>query len=163
MLQHHIVAQATLQEKSLANCGNFVKLIGMRKKTGREKAFIATRKHHLTESAEDYTELISDLISSQKEARTCEIARHMGISHVTAIRTLKRLQKEGYIETAPHQPVTLTAKGKRLAAMAKKRHLILLDFLIHLGVPKHIASIDAEGMEHHISSETLEIFQTYIK
>lgn len=131
-------------------------------KVKRAKSFIATRKQHQLESAEDYTELIADLTNSMGEARTCEIAKFMGISHVTAIRTLRRLQKEGYIETAPHKPVLLTPKGKKLAAFAKKRHKIIVEFLVKLGVPEDIATIDAEGMEHHVSQETLKAIQAHI-
>lgn len=135
----------------------------MKQNTPRSHPFIATRKHHLLETAEDYTELIDDLIASEGEARTCEIARQLGISHVTAIKTLKRLEKEKYVITEPHKPIQLTPKGKQLAAYSKKRHGILMDFLSRLGVPEEIAAIDVEGMEHHISPETLNAFQNCLK
>jgi len=134
----------------------------MNKKNARSAPFIATRRHHHDEIAEDYTELIDMLVQTKGEARTCEIAKNLGISHVTAIRTLKRLQREGYLETAPHRPVTLTLKGKRLAVKAKKRHELLLAFLLKLGVSKKIAEIDAEGMEHHLSPETLKAIQDFL-
>jgi DtxR family manganese transport transcriptional regulator len=126
----------------------------MNKKT--PKPFVLTRAQHLKETAEDYTELIAELIQSKGEARTCDIARHMSISHVTALKSIRRLQKEGYLETAPHQPIVLTRKGKNLAAFAKKRHSLLIEFLRKIGVPDDVAAADAEGMEHHISPQTLE-------
>lgn len=135
----------------------------MKKKPKRSHPFIATRKHHLKESAEDYTELIADLIASQGEARTCEIARHLGISHVTALKTLQRLQKEGYIITERHKPIHLTAKGKKLAAHSKKRHEVLLKFLLAIGVPEEIAYVDVEGMEHHISPQTLKAIKKQLQ
>ncbi len=125
----------------------------------RAKPFIATRHHHLEETAEDYTELIDELIKSEGEARTCTLARHLGVSHVTALKTLKRLQKEGYITTERHKPILLTEKGSQLAKYAKEKHQIVLEFLISMGIPHDIASIDAEGMEHHISPETLAAFK----
>ena len=134
----------------------------MNKKSKRANPFIATREHHLKEAAEDYTELIADLIELEGEARTCEIARHLGISHVTVIRTLQRLQKEGYVETSRHKPITLTPKGKKLASSSKKRHRIILSFLLSLGVPKEIAEIDVEGMEHHISPQTLKAMEQHL-
>ncbi len=130
-------------------------------KNPRAKPFIETRQHHLKEAAEDYTELIADLIDSEGEARTCEVARHLGVTHVTALRTVQRLQKEGYVATSNQRPITLTAKGKKLAAFSKKRHEILMNFLLSLGVPEEIAAIDVEGMEHHVSSETLEAIERY--
>lgn len=125
--------------------------------------FIATRKHHNTEIAEDYTEMIADLIKENGEARTCELARNLGVSHVTAVKTLKRLQRDGYIYTAPHKPIELTDKGQQLADFSKWRHQTLLNFLITIGVPEEVAIIDVEGMEHHVSTETLEAFQKHLE
>lgn len=129
----------------------------------RSAPFAITREQHTQETAEDYTELIADLIEQKKEARTCEIARYMGVSHVTALKVMRRLQNEGYLITEPHRPVYLTDKGKKLAKECKKRHTILLEFLIQLGVSEKIAQLDVEGMEHHISQETLQAFKKFIK
>jgi len=134
----------------------------MKEQTARSRPFIATRKHHHLEIAEDYTELIAALIEEKGEARTCEIAKNLGVSHVTAIKTLKRLQNEGYIETSPRKPVALTSKGKRLASKSKKRHETLLAFLLALGVPRKVAEVDVEGMEHHISSHTLKAIESFL-
>lgn len=129
----------------------------------RSASFAAARKQNLQETAEDYTELIADLIHLKKEARTCEIARLMGVSHVTALKVIRRLQKEGYVETAPHQPILLTDKGWQLAEECKERHTILIEFLTQLGVAKERALLDVEGMEHHISRETLQAFSNHLQ
>ena len=133
------------------------------KEKHRSKPFKATRKQHSDEAAEDYTELISEIIDSHGEARTCHIADNLGISHVTAIRTMRRLQNEGYLVTAPHKPVVLTPKGKKLAELSKKRHKLLVEFLCSLGVPTPQAELDVEGMEHHISSVSLECIERFMK
>ena len=129
----------------------------------RARPFSATRKHHSTEAAEDYTELIADLIDSKGEARTCDIADQLGISHVTALRTIQRLQREGYVETLPRRPVTLTAKGRRTARLAKERHELLVQFLVQIGVPRRVAEVDVEGAEHHISDTTLACIKRFLK
>ena len=128
----------------------------------REKAFIETRKQHEKESAEDYTELVYDLIEEKGEARICDIARNLGVSHVTAIRTIKRLETQELLNTSPQKPVTLTPKGKRLAKKCKTRHQILFEYLLALGVSEEVAAIDVEGMEHHIHPETLKAFQKHL-
>jgi DtxR family manganese transport transcriptional regulator len=125
----------------------------------RAESFIATRQHHLLETAEDYVELVADLIQSKGEARTCDIAACLGVTHVAVVRTLYRLQRKGYLCAQPHKPITLTESGKQLAAFSKSRHKFLLEYLISIGVPEDIAAIDAEGMEHHISVQTLEAFR----
>ncbi len=125
----------------------------------RSFPFQATRKHHGTEAAEDYTELIADLIGKNGEARTCTIAHQLGISHVTALRTLRSLTTQGYVETSPHMPVELTQKGREVAKFAKRRHELLLAFFTHIGVSQKQAEIDVEGAEHHISSESLRCLE----
>lgn len=135
----------------------------MKQKNSRSKPFIETRNHHLLELAEDYLEVILDLISLKGEARVTDIANDLGVSHVTVIRTLKRLNKKGYIDITSHQPVQLTEKGETIAKFSKERHLFLLHYLKALGVPEDIAAIDVEGMEHHISSVTMNAFQKHLK
>ncbi len=126
------------------------------------RRFRETRAHHHQEAAEDYTELIYDLIESNGEARIGEIARQLGISHVTALRTIARLQKLGFVQTSKQRPVKLTPQGLRLAKYAKERHQILVNFLIWLGVPPRVAEIDAEGAEHHISRTTLSRIKAFM-
>lgn len=135
----------------------------MRKKSHRAEPFIATREHHLSETAEDYVEIIYDLISDKGDARTCDIAKQLGVTHVTVIHALERLKKKGFIHSQSHQPITLTEEGEKLAKFSKKRHLLLLEYLITLGVPENIAAIDAEGMEHHISPSTMKAFQIHLE
>lgn len=141
----------------------------MSKKPKRERpekaaiTFEVTRSHHSRESAEDYTELIGDLISTKGEARTCDIAGHLGISHVTVIRTLRRLERDGFVKVQPRGPVSLTAEGERTANYCKQRHLLLVEFLLKLHVPRQTAEIDVEGIEHHISKTTLAAIKKFVR
>ena len=127
-------------------------------KTDRATSFIATRQRNLLETAEDYVELVAELIASKGAARACDIATRLGVSHVTVVRTLRRLQQKGYLHAEPHRPITLTKSGEELALFSKSRHDFILKYLLAIGVPEEIALIDTEGMEHHISLQTLEAF-----
>jgi DtxR family manganese transport transcriptional regulator len=122
-----------------------------------------TRQAHAMETAEDYLETIDDLIETYGEARTADLARRLGVSHVTVIRTLSRLQKEGYISTEPYRSIFLTEKGSEIAKTARERHQTVLRLLKALGVPASVAEIDAEGIEHHLSGETLTAFQKFLE
>lgn len=124
--------------------------------------FRKTRSTRPFEIAEDYTELIADLIEIQGQARVCDIAREMGISHVSVLKTLKRLTRDGYLEKCS-QIIHLTPLGKKMAAFSKKKHRILSEFLVKLGVPEHIVAIDVEGIEHYISPITLEAIEAHMK
>ncbi len=120
-----------------------------------------TRREHAMETAQDYVEAIADLTASQGEARAVELARRLGVSHVTVIRTVARLQRDGYVATQPYRSIFLTDKGAELAEESRRRHEIVLVFLRSLGVPELIAQTDAEGIEHHVSPETLAAFERH--
>lgn len=122
---------------------------------------VRTRKDHATELAEDYVEAIDDLISSAGECRITDLARQFGVSHVTAHRTVKRLVRDELAETERYGPVKLTRKGRRLARECRRRHEIVYRFLRAHGISEDTARLDAEGLEHHVSPETLQVMQDY--
>ena len=117
-----------------------------------------TRREHASETAEDYVEAIADLSASQGEARVVDLARRLGVTHVTVNRTLRRLQREGYVSAQPYRASFLTDAGRKLATECQHRHGIVVAFLRSLGVPEKSAEIDAEGIEHHVSPATLAAF-----
>lgn len=123
--------------------------------------FARVREAHQTETTEDYVELVADLIEVQKEARASDLAARLGVAHPTVSKMLTRLQEEGYIESQPYRSIFLTDKGEKLAKKCKERHQIVLEFLIRLGVDPETAEFDAEGIEHHISEETLKIMKNF--
>jgi len=121
-----------------------------------------TRRGHSTETAEDYAEAIAELRATVGEARAVDLARRLGVSHVTVVRTIARLQRDGYVRTQPYRSIFLTEKGSRLAEASRRRHDIVVEFLRSLGVPEVIAQADAEGIEHHVSPQTLAAFRRYV-
>ena len=122
----------------------------------RAAAFRATREAHSTEMAEDYVELIGDLILEEGEARLTDVAMHMGVTHATAAKVVARLKALELVEGRPYRSLFLTPKGAEVAERSRKRHQVVVDFLRALGVSGSTAEIDAEGLEHHVSEETLD-------
>ncbi len=121
-----------------------------------------TRREHSRELAEDYVEAIAELASTTGEARAVDLARRFGVSHVTVIRTVARLQRDGYVTTQPYRSIFLTDKGARLAETSRGRHEIVVEFLRSLGVPEPVAQVDAEGIEHHVSPDSLAAFRRHL-
>ena len=74
--------------------------------------FARVRQAHASEITEDYVEAISDLIAESGSARVVDLARRFGVSHATVSRTVGRLQRDGYVETEPYRPVTLTPSAR---------------------------------------------------
>jgi DtxR family manganese transport transcriptional regulator len=121
------------------------------------------RQDHSQELAQDYVEMIAELITKTGEARLTDLARGLGVTHVTANRTLKRLQRQGLVTSQPYRSIFLTSNGRSLAKESRDRHETVVRFLIALGVPEAIAESDAEGIEHHVSSETLAAFVRHLR
>ena len=120
--------------------------------------FDRIRRAHQSEVAEDYVEMISDLIEETGEARTVDLAARFGVTSPTVNAIVRRLQREKLVETRPYRSIFLTEAGKALAESSRARHQIVQDFLVTIGVPETIAEEDAEGVEHHVSEETLAVF-----
>ena len=125
--------------------------------------FFQVRNARNTETAEDYTEMIADLINETGEARVVDLADRFGVTSPTVNSTIRRLVREGLVESKPYRSIFLTEKGRSLANFCKKRHQIVFDFLLSIGVEKEIAKNDAEGLEHHVSKETLKVFEDFCK
>ena len=77
--------------------------------------FGKTRSAQSTALLEDYVELIADLLANEGEARPTDIARRLGVSHATAIKTVSRLKRTGLATARPYRGVFLTEKGEALA------------------------------------------------
>lgn len=122
-----------------------------------------TRREHANEIAEDYAEAIADLIGETGEARVVDLARRLGVTHATVNRTIARLQNAGYVTAQPYRAIFLTESGRNLAAACKSRHETVVAFLRSLGVSERVAEMDAEGIEHHVSPETLAAFKTALR
>jgi DtxR family manganese transport transcriptional regulator len=123
---------------------------------------VRIRRQHADELAQDYVELIAGLIATRGEARLTDVARTIGVTHVTAGRTLQRLQRRGLVSTQPYRSIFLTPAGRKLARESRDRHDLAVQFLVAIGVPLAVAESDAEGIEHHVSRETLSAFADYL-
>lgn len=121
------------------------------------------RNDHSHELAEDYVEVISELLKEQGEARLVDIAERLGVTHVTVTRTLTRLQKLGLVQRQRYRAIFLTRAGEKLALRVSHRHSIVLEFLLSLGVARATAENDAEGIEHHVSEATLRAFERHVR
>jgi len=119
------------------------------------------RNAHKKENTEDYLELIAELLNLKGEARIVDIASELGIAQATANKTIQRLQQQGYINREPYRSIFLTVKGQKIASKSKKRHNIVLDFLLNLEIDHKTASADAEGIEHHVSEKTLKKMEKF--
>lgn len=127
------------------------------------ESFRQTRHNRRTELVEDYVELIADLISDRGEARQVDIAQRLGVAQPTVAKMLKRLAGDGLIQQRPYRGVFLTETGNSLAGKSRERHQIVENFLCALGISVETARVDAEGIEHYVSLETLNAFKAFLQ
>jgi len=128
----------------------------------RSNRFRRTRDDHAAETAADYVELIHDLIEERGEARAADIATELGVSHVTVTKTVQRLMRDGLVTSRPYRSIFLTEEGQALAERMREKHRIVIDFLLALGIARETAEVDAEGIEHHVSDETLAAMARFV-
>lgn len=125
------------------------------------EGFRQVREAHRRELIDDYVELISDLIREVGEVRQVDMAARLGVSQPTVAKMLKRLATLGLIQQIPWRGVFLTPEGEKQAQFSRERHHIVENFFLALGISPETARIDAEGVEHHVSEETLEAFRRF--
>jgi len=126
------------------------------------ESFRQVREARRSELVEDYVELISDLIADGGEARQVDIAERLGVAQPTVARMLQRLVRDGLVMQKPYRGAFLTDAGETLARASRARHQTVEAFLVALGVPPDIARRDSEGIEHHVSPETLAVFEAFL-
>src|ERR1700681_3669543 len=98
------------------------------------RRFGKTRSAQSGALLEDYVELIADLLATSGEARPTDVARRLGVSHATAIKTISRLKREGLATGRPYRGVFLTETGQALAERVRARHRLVVSLLTALGV-----------------------------
>ena len=150
-------------KKAVAKSKLKAAVIAPRTPTQQAENLRRLRRDRAVETAQDYVEAIADLTAAQGEARVVDLARRLGVTHVTVNRTLARLQRAGYVNTKPYRAIFLTPSGGKLAEECRRRHQTVVSFLQRLGVAEKIAELDAEGIEHHVSPETLAAFERLLK
>src|SRR6266704_3108929 len=79
------------------------------------------------------------LPAERGQARPTDIARRLGVSHATVIKSIARLKRERMATARPYRGVFLTAAGRALASRVRARHRLVVELLVALGVPAEAA------------------------
>ncbi len=117
----------------------------------------------LTESMENYLEVILELERANKVARVKDIADKLQIQRGSVTGALKILQKRGLINYKPYSFITLSETGKKIAKEITHRHQVIEEFLVEvLRIEPETATATACRMEHAIDEDTLERLVCFI-
>lgn len=116
-----------------------------------------------TPSMEDYLEKIFSLIREKGYARVSDIAEALEVHPSSVTKMVQKLDKDEYLIYEKYRGLVLTAKGKKIGKRLVDRHQLLEDFLELIGVNPDYIYKDVEGIEHHISTETLSAIEYLVQ
>ena len=117
----------------------------------------------LSESLEDYLEAILELEEASKVARAKDIADKIGVQRGSVTGALKILEEKALINYQPYSFITLTDKGRAIAAQISNRHAVLKDFLLRvLQFDEESAEQTACRMEHAVDEKAMQRFVRFI-
>jgi Mn-dependent DtxR family transcriptional regulator len=116
-----------------------------------------------SQSAEDYLERIHALIQEKGYARVVDIASSLGVKQASVTSMVQKLAELGYLNYEKYRGLILTEKGRAVAIRIKKRHQTLARFFSLFGLDEQTQQQDIEGIEHHLSTETVEVLSSLAK
>lgn len=109
-----------------------------------------------TPSMEDHIEQIYLLIDNKGYARVSDIAEALSVLPSSVTKMVQKLDKDGYLVYEKYRGLTLTAKGQKLGKRLVQRHDLLEQFLRVIGVDEERIYEDVEGIEHHLSWNSID-------
>ncbi|MRN53576.1 transcriptional regulator MntR [Paenibacillus monticola] len=116
-----------------------------------------------TPSMEDYLERIYKLIDEKGYARVSDIAEGLEVHPSSVTKMIQKLDKDEYLIYEKYRGLVLTNKGKKVGKRLVDRHQLLEEFLGLIGVqPEHIYQ-DVEGIEHHLSWDSITRIETLVE
>ncbi len=116
-----------------------------------------TTAHVHSPAIEDYLEQIHNLIEGKGYARVVDIAKNLGISQASVTNMIQRLDAEGFVVYERYRGVVMTDSGRKIGQEIARRHEVLTRLLASFGLDAKTVHEDVEGMEHHMSRQTLEV------
>lgn len=108
-----------------------------------------------TPSMEDYLERIYKLIDEKGYARVSDIAEGLEVHPSSVTKMIQKLDKDEYLIYEKYRGLVLTNKGKKIGKRLVDRHELLEEFLEMIGVDQENIYKDVEGIEHHLSWDSI--------
>lgn len=112
---------------------------------------------------EDYLERIYRLIEEKGYARVSDIAEGLEVHPSSVTKMIQKLDKDSYLIYEKYRGLVLTNKGKKMGKRLVDRHLLLENFLQIIGVQEDKIYGDVEGIEHHLSWDSITCIETLVE
>jgi Mn-dependent DtxR family transcriptional regulator len=112
---------------------------------------------------EDYLERIYKLIDEKGYARVSDIAEGLEVHPSSVTKMIQKLDKDEYLIYEKYRGLVLTSKGKKMGKRLMERHHLLEEFLEMIGVQDENIYRDVEGIEHHLSWDSITRIETLVE
>ncbi|MCD6481749.1 MAG: MarR family transcriptional regulator [Thermoplasmata archaeon] len=112
---------------------------------------------------EEYLEVIHEIVEKKGYARAKDLANALHVSPSTVTEMIQKLDREGYVNYEKYGGMTLTPKGKKLVEDLARKHEVLKNFFILIGVEEEVAEQDACKIEHIASDGTTEALTKFVE
>ena len=122
-----------------------------------------TREIGLSQSLEDYLEMIYLLKKEKGNVRVKDIALRLNVSLPSVTEMIRKLAKKGLVKYKRYGVVELTTKGGIVARNTYRKHKLLVNFFLSLGVDEKTALHDSCLAEHILSKKTLNRIEEFVK
>lgn len=116
-----------------------------------------------TPSMEDYLEKIYKLIDEKGYARVSDIAEGLEVHPSSVTKMIQKLDKDNYLIYERYRGLVLTSKGKKMGKRLVDRHHLLESFLHLIGVQEENIYKDVEGIEHHLSWDSITCIEVLVE
>ncbi len=120
-------------------------------------------KKSLSEPNEDYLERICELLDTKSYARVSDIAEELKVKPASVTSMLQKLENDGYVIREAYRGFSMTTKGIEIGKKIQKRHEVLNRFLRFLKVDESVIAGDIDGLEHHLSDQTLKKLEEFLE
>lgn len=116
-----------------------------------------------TPSMEDYLERIYLLINEKGYARVSDIAEGLEVHPSSVTKMIQKLDKDNYLIYEKYRGLVMTSKGKKIGKRLADRHQLLEEFLAIIGVKEENIYRDVEGIEHHLSWDSITCIEALVE
>jgi Mn-dependent DtxR family transcriptional regulator len=116
-----------------------------------------------TPSMEDYLERIYMLIDEKGYARVSDIAEGLEVHPSSVTKMIQKLDKDNYLIYEKYRGLIMTTKGKKMGKRLADRHQLLEIFLNTIGVQEDNIYKDVEGIEHHLSWDSITCIESLVE
>lgn len=116
-----------------------------------------------TPSMEDYIEQIYNLIHTKGYSRVSDLAEALDVHPSSVTKMVQKLDKDNFLDYEKYRGFVLTDKGTQIGERLVFRHDLLEQFLEVIGVDEDKIYDDVEGIEHHLSWNSIDRISKLVK